>query len=105
MAGLPSVQRCMGCHRVIAADRPEIKKVQEYYQNKQPIPWIKVYDLPDFVYFSHKRHVAKEVTCQECHGPVETMDRIEKYSSLTMGWCLSCHKKREADRDCLVCHK
>ncbi len=105
IAGVPSVQRCMGCHKIIGSDRPEVRKITEYFEGKKPIPWVRVYRLQDFVYFSHKRHVLKEVACQECHGPIETMDRVERYSSLDMGWCLTCHKKREVDMDCLVCHK
>lgn len=105
VAGVPSVERCMGCHNFIATRRPEIKKLAAYWERKQPIPWIRVYTLPDYVYFSHKRHIRAGLECQRCHGPVETMPVVFKYSSLEMGWCLSCHRQRGAPVDCATCHK
>ena len=106
-AGVPSVARCMGCHESIATDRPEIQKVQQYWDEQRPIPWIKVHDVPDFVHFTPKRHVLAGIECQQCHGPVETMDRIERQASLRMPWCVECHTEREVDngRDCWTCHK
>jgi len=106
-AGVPSVNKCMGCHSVIATDRPLIKEVARYFEDKEPIPWIKVHDLPDFVYFPHKRHVAAGVQCQTCHGPVETMDRVTRMGPNKMGECLDCHKKNHVEHglDCLTCHK
>jgi hypothetical protein len=97
----------MGCHESIATDRPEIQKVQQYWDEQKPIPWIKVHDVPDFVHFTHKRHIKAGLECQQCHGPVETMDRIERQASLRMPWCVECHTEREVDngRDCWTCHK
>lgn len=107
VSGVPNVKRCMGCHQIIKTDSPEIQKVASYWDKKEPIPWVKVYNLPDHVYFPHKRHVRAGVDCKNCHGDVATMARIEKVSSLQMGWCLSCHTKREVKngRDCWTCHK
>ncbi|TDJ24588.1 MAG: hypothetical protein E2O58_05800, partial [Gammaproteobacteria bacterium] len=106
-AGVPSVSKCVGCHKEIATERPQIRKLMSYWQNEEPIPWIKVHDLPDFVHFTHKRHVsayarAAGIECQTCHGPVETMDRIRVTSRAIdgsfqldtpweMGLCLNCH--------------
>ncbi|GBC79077.1 Menaquinone reductase, multiheme cytochrome c subunit [bacterium HR09] len=79
----------------------------------QPIAWVRVHRLPDFVYFDHRPHVLSGVTCQTCHGPVETMERLRQASDLTMGWCVNCHRTpREvkpgtvltASVDCAVCH-
>src|SRR5262244_2437735 len=75
-AGLPSVERCMGCHRIVAADKPEIKKLAEYAGKQQPIPWTRVFKVPEFTYFPHKPHVRANVACQTCHGPVETMTTV-----------------------------
>ncbi len=106
-AGVPSVHKCVGCHEVVATERPEIRKVMEYWVNKEPIPWVKVHDLPDFVHFPHKRHVAAGVECQTCHGSVETMDRITRLAPVKMGLCLECHKQEKVENglDCWTCHK
>ncbi len=106
-AGVPAVEKCMGCHKVIATDKPEIQKLTDYWNSRQAIPWIKVHDLADFVYFSHKRHVQAEVACQTCHGEVQTMARIERVAPLSMKWCVGCHEEREVEngRDCWTCHK
>lgn len=105
LAGVPTVEKCVGCHKVTARDKDEVKKLLDYYERKQPIAWARIYKVPDFVYFSHQWHVKKDIKCQQCHGPVETMERVRKVSSLSMGWCLECHKAKEASLDCLVCHK
>ncbi len=106
-AGVPSVEKCMGCHRSVATDKPEIIKVAQYFADQEPIPWIKVHDVPDFVHFTHKRHIKAGLECQECHGPVETMDQITRQQLLRMPWCVDCHTKEEVEngRDCLTCHK
>lgn len=108
-AGVPSISKCVGCHNEIATERPQIRKLMNYWQNKEPIPWIKVHDLPDFVHFTHKRHVLAGIECQTCHGPVETMDRIRLTSvaPMEMGLCLNCHKQHEVENglDCWTCHK
>lgn len=106
-AVVPSVNKCMNCHEVVAKDRPQIREVKNYWANKEPIPWIKVHDLPDFVYFPHKRHVSAGVECQTCHGPVQTMERVTRVAPLKMGWCLNCHKDQQVENglDCWTCHK
>jgi hypothetical protein len=106
-AGVPSVNKCVGCHNNVATDRPQIRKVMNYFANKEPIPWIKVHDLPDFVYFPHKRHVQADVECQTCHGPVETMEKVTRMAPVKMGECLACHRKNEVEHgvDCWTCHK
>lgn len=116
-AGVPSVAKCVGCHNEVATERPQIRRLLDYWNNQEPIPWIKVHDLPDFVHFTHKRHVLADIECQTCHGPVETMDRIQltsramgggvQHSSWQMGLCLDCHKQHEVENglDCWTCHK
>lgn len=107
VSGVPNVQRCMGCHKVIKTDSPEIQKVAAYWDKQEPIPWVKVHNLPDHVYFPHKRHVRAGVECQNCHGDIASMGRVKRVSSLKMGWCLGCHKKRQVNNgtDCWTCHK
>jgi hypothetical protein len=106
-AGVPSVNKCVGCHSQVATDRVQIRKVMAYFDNQEPIPWIKVHDLPDFVHFPHNRHIAAGLECQDCHGPVETMDRVQRLAPMKMGWCLDCHREKEVQHgtDCWTCHK
>ena len=104
VAGIPSVERCVGCHRVVSPDRPEIQKVLRYWEDEAPIPWVRVHDLPDYVRFTHKRHVRAGVVCQECHGDVAQMEIARQVAPLTMGWCVTCHQERHAPLDCLTCH-
>ncbi|MCH8134838.1 MAG: cytochrome c3 family protein [Proteobacteria bacterium] len=106
-AGVPSVNKCMGCHAEVATDSPQIRLLASYFETKEPIPWIKVHDLPDFVHFTHKRHVQADIECQTCHGPVETMDVVSREAPLKMGLCLDCHRKNEVEHgtDCWTCHK
>ena len=104
VAGIPSVERCVGCHRSILNDQPEIQKLFEYWENEKPIPWIRIHSLPDYVRFTHKAHVRAEIACEECHGDVAQMEIAQQTESLSMGWCINCHKERNASRDCLTCH-
>lgn len=112
VSGIPAVETCMGCHKITAVAKPEVQKIHEYWNKKEPIRWKKIYDLPDFVYFSHKRHVKWGVACEACHGEVSKMEVVEKVSSLKMGWCVKCHESRAKDeeqltvlKDCATCHK
>src|SRR3954471_4379617 len=103
-AGIAPVERCMGCHRVVNPENPEITKVRRFWETREPIPWIKVYALPRFVHFNHEAHFRANVTCNVCHGAVERMARVARVTDLTMGWCVGCHRTRGASDDCLVCH-
>ncbi|MBI5326712.1 MAG: cytochrome c3 family protein [Deltaproteobacteria bacterium] len=114
VAGVPNVRKCIGCHKIIKQDAPEIQKLTDYWNRKEPIPWIKVHNLPDYVYFPHKRHVKAGVHCQTCHGDVAKMDVLTRVSSLKMGWCLDCHtngavaiigREVKNGKDCWTCHK
>jgi len=101
-AAVPSVNVCMNCHKVVKTDSPWIQKIHEAYNNNQPIEWVRIHELPDFVYFPHKRHVAKGLACQTCHGPIETMDKVYQYGALTMGWCMECHRGRTTPKNVLL---
>jgi hypothetical protein len=112
VANIPSVATCMGCHQYVKADRPEIQKLAAYFAKGQTIPWKNVHDLPDHVYFSHKRHVKKGIACATCHGDVRSMEVVYPVHTLSMGFCVTCHKQNNAEMvannaalDCWTCHK
>lgn len=92
-AGIPPESLCMNCHSILEKQTAEIEKLVEAVQQQRPIKWIKIHNLPDFVYFNHSQHVLSGVECQRCHGPIEQMDRVRQFSPLTMGWCLDCHRE------------
>ena len=103
VSGAPAVAICMGCHRFVNPGLSEIQKIGKFWEAKQPIPWVKIHDIPDFVRFNHSRHVMAKnenfpsgIPCQQCHGPIETMDVVKKYNPDfgMMGWCLDCHLKQ-----------
>ncbi len=119
-AGIPSLNVCMNCHKQIAevsdtTATPEyskafydaqIKKLykavgwdpatQKYSGISQPVKWVRIHNLPDFVYFNHSQHVAvAKIECQKCHGPVQTYEIQKQFAPLTMGWCINCHRVTE----------
>jgi len=122
-SGIPSLNVCMNCHMNIAKYKGEedlekgytkefytneIKKLykavgwdeetQQYTGETQPVKWVRIHNLPDFVYFNHAQHVeVAGVDCQKCHGPVEEMEIMYQHSSLTMGWCIDCHRETNVD--------
>ena len=96
-AGVPSGSVCLNCHSRVKTDSPEIQRLTSLVSANQSVPWIKVHRLPDFAFFSHASHVSAGLACQGCHGPVEQMVRVTQQETMTMGWCLSCHRDlREA---------
>ncbi|HZK62409.1 MAG TPA: cytochrome c3 family protein [Anaerovoracaceae bacterium] len=99
-AGFPPENVCMNCHLLVRngtrSGAWEIAKVIDAYDNMKPIEWIKVYNLPDHVFFSHAQHVsAGGLSCQECHGKVESMNVITQVTDLSMGWCINCHRSKK----------
>jgi hypothetical protein len=122
---VPSTAVCMNCHSTVGLNREWVLKMKEYWDRGEPIPWVKVHDLPDFVYYDHSAHVnAKDengkpllpltddqgqpmVVCQNCHGKVEEMEIVSVQTPFNMQWCLDCHRKPEmkTSTDCLTCHR
>lgn len=97
-AGIPSVDTCLNCHNVVRRDSPEIAKIHKAKADGKSIEWVRIHKLPDFVYFSHQRHVAGgKIDCQTCHGEVQNMERLQQESTLNMGWCVNCHRDTEID--------
>jgi len=91
-AGIPPTATCMNCHSQIWAQAPMLEPVRTSFKTGKPIEWIRVHDLPQFVYFNHSIHVAKGVGCETCHGRVDKMPLMWQESPLTMSWCLDCHR-------------
>lgn len=121
VAGVPSVEACMACHSVVkkrASDgqvSPEIAKLTAAWESRGVVAWNRVHSLPRYAHFSHRAHVADEIRCQECHGPVQTMERLRQASPLSMGWCVNCHRQGPGEApshwkrsggplDCAACH-
>jgi hypothetical protein len=94
-AGMPSTHTCMSCHSQLWVDSPELEIVRNAYRTGRPISWTRVHDLPDFAYFDHSIHVNKGVSCVSCHGRIDEMPQVYKDKTLTMQWCLDCHRSPE----------
>jgi hypothetical protein len=101
---LPPVEKCLLCHKVIASNFKPIANVRGYYSRKEPIPWVRVSMVPDFVHFSHQPHLARGFDCGECHGNVKAMDRIKPVHDFQMGFCVDCHWKNNFSVSCYTCH-
>ncbi len=101
-APMPTVDLCLGCHRVVKAASTEVQKLRGYQQRGEPIPWQRIYKVADFVQFNHSRHILAQVECEECHGKVEEHDVLWQWAPLTMGWCFECHWEAQEDEDKLA---
>lgn len=94
-ANIPPVETCMTCHSQIWTESPLLEPIRESYRTGNPIEWVRIHDLPDFVYFNHSIHVHKGIGCQTCHGQVDQMPLMWKVNTLNMEWCLECHREPE----------
>jgi len=102
--GIPPVEKCLYCHKYIIANFPWIQKEHQYFNTNTPTPWKKVFYTPEHVFFRHVRHIKKNIECQQCHGQIQTMDRIPA-KKFKMGFCVDCHKQNKAKLGCwLACH-
>ena len=104
-ATVPPLSTCMKCHTEVHPKdkdgklKKDIKLLLDHWEKKEPIRWTKVHVLADFVYFNHSRHLAAKITCQECHGKVETFVHMHREYGMKMSWCLDCHKQRVEKKD------
>jgi hypothetical protein len=106
VAGIPSVKTCMGCHQLVAATRPEIIKLREIWERGEPIRWMRVNVVADFVYFNHYPHVSQGIQCESCHGDIAAKEELRPTPHLhSMTWCVDCHDTYGASKDCYICHR
>jgi hypothetical protein len=97
-ANVPSPNICMNCHNAIKRESPEIQKIYRAIEKDEPIQWIRVHNLPDLAYFNHAHHTnVAGLECQNCHGEIQKMEVVEQRSTLTMGWCIDCHRKTDVN--------
>jgi hypothetical protein len=100
-AAIPASQVCMNCHSVIrnkdidGKPNPRLKPVFDSFATGKPVNWVKIHDLPDYVFFNHSAHVNHGVGCVSCHGRIDQMDVVQQAAPLSMGWCLECHREPE----------
>ncbi len=103
-AGFPPIAQCMLCHDTLQKDEPEIQKLAGFHQEGKEPPWVRVYELPDFVSFSHSKHLKASLECAICHGPVQEREILAKEVSTSMNVCIACHVEKQASIDCDLCH-
>jgi hypothetical protein len=104
-AGYPQAAKCMACHAAVKTDSPHIQKLAEAEKSQQPIEWVKVYRVPDYVWFSHQTHASDaKIACETCHGPVAERQVLFKEKPTSMVSCMDCHAQHEAPNDCDLCH-
>ncbi|MFI5336798.1 MAG: cytochrome c3 family protein [Opitutales bacterium] len=94
-SSVPAAQTCMNCHSIIKPQSPLLEPVRRSFTTGEPVPWIKVHQAPDYVYFNHSVHVNRGISCVECHGPINQMQTVQHTKSLSMGFCLDCHRNPE----------
>jgi len=92
VANIPAASTCMNCHSTVLKDDPRLAIVRTSAANNTPIPWVQVHITPDYVYFNHSVHVTRGISCVECHGRIDQMDEVRHDKSLSMSFCLDCHR-------------
>ena len=103
-AGFPSVAQCMLCHETLEKNQSEIQKLARLHEEGKEPKWVRVYQLPDFVHFSHSRHLKASLECAVCHGPIAERRILAKEVSTSMRVCVACHVEKAASNDCDACH-
>jgi hypothetical protein len=102
-ATFPPESLCMSCHASVKTESLHIQKLAEFAKEKKPVPWVRVYRLPGYVWFSHKIH-SKTAGCDTCHGPVAERHVIKQEKPITMTACMDCHEETGAPNECNTCH-
>ncbi len=105
MMRIASPSTCMACHSAIKPDSPAVQKLAAFAKEGREIRWARVYEIPAYVYFSHRTHAESGNTCAECHGQVPERDHLYREGDITMGGCMNCHREKKASLDCSYCHE
>jgi len=106
MMTFPATAICMSCHQAVATDKPAIQKLAAFAAAGTPVPWVRVYDTPEYVFWSHAAHLTAKVDCVECHGKVADLDVMQQVTDVvTMLGCRRCHDARQVFTDCGDCHE
>ncbi len=95
VASLPPTQVCMNCHQLVKRDSPQLAAVRDSVARDQPVPWVRIHNVPDYAFFDHSIHVGAGVGCSSCHGDIMAMEVVAQAEPLSMGWCLKCHRNPE----------
>jgi hypothetical protein len=103
-ATLPQTDKCMLCHQSVMPESEQVKKVRAAHDANEQLEWVRVYEVPGFVFFSHVNHVKGGVDCETCHGPVQTRQVLAKEVSTSMTTCMNCHAAKEVPNHCHFCH-
>jgi hypothetical protein len=104
-AGFPNTDECMLCHATMMSDSPEVKKLADAHRRKEKVRWVRVYKVPEFVFFSHASHLKAGQQCATCHGPVDQRDVLTQEISTSMTSCMNCHATKAVSNDCSLCHQ
>jgi hypothetical protein len=91
-AAVPATSTCMNCHTRVKSNSPLLAKVRESYASGEPVRWVQIHKLPEYVYFNHQAHLAAGVSCVTCHGRIDQMEVVRQVQPLSMSWCLDCHR-------------
>lgn len=94
-AAIPPTATCMNCHSSIHVTSPKLAPVRESFESGEPVEWVRVHDLADYAYFNHSAHVRRGVSCVSCHGRIDQMDVVRQEKTLSMGFCLECHREED----------
>lgn len=103
--GLATAALCMQCHEDVKADSPAIQKLAGFAKDKREIKWARVYEIPSYVFFSHRAHLEAGASCAECHGEVKELEQMYKVKEINMASCMNCHQAKSAPTDCTYCHE
>ena len=104
-AGIPNATDCLACHRTFPTASATLQTLAAYEKARRDIPWVRIYQLPGFVFFSHQAHLKAKADCATCHGEVQAREALWREKEISMTACLNCHKERNASTDCNLCHE